>query len=303
MDIEKLKKSFEGRGFTFRYFETGAEAADYLTEQLAGKTVGIGGSKTVEAIGLYEKLQGKAADVAWHWKTEPNEARARAAKAQIYVSSANGIAETGEIINIDGAGNRVASNLYGHEKVYIVAGVNKVCPDVEKAFWRARNVAAPLNARRFGKDTPCVKGELKCYDCRSPERICRGVSMLMEPMMGMPIEVVIINEELGYGFLEGRHGREKGACSNIGPRGARGAAERLRLHLRPGVPHHRGLRRVYRLAPAAGGHRRGAELSRAQAGHQQAGHSARGARLAGLQRLRRREHPRRPRLRLQRRQE
>lgn len=157
MDIEKLKKSLEGRGFTFRYFETGAEAADYLTEQLAGKTVGIGGSKTVEAIGLYEKLQGKAADVAWHWKTEPNEARARAAKAQIYVSSANGIAETGEIINIDGAGNRVASNLYGHEKVYIVAGVNKVCPDVEKAFWRARNVAAPLTARRFGKDTPASR--------------------------------------------------------------------------------------------------------------------------------------------------
>lgn len=76
--------------------------------------------------------------------------------------------------------------------------MNKVCPDVEKAFWRARNVAAPLNARRFGKDTPCVKGELKCYDCRSADRICRGVSMLMEPMMGMPIEVVIINEELGY---------------------------------------------------------------------------------------------------------
>lgn len=198
MDIQKLKKNLEGRGFGFKYFETGAEAADYLASQMQDKTVGIGGSKTVEAIGLYEKLQGKAADVAWHWKTEPDEARARAAKAQIYVSSANGIAETGEIINIDGAGNRVASNLYGHEKVYIVAGVNKVCPDVEKAFWRARNVAAPLNARRFGKDTPCVKGELKCYDCRSPERICRGVSMLMEPMMGMPIDVVIINEELGY---------------------------------------------------------------------------------------------------------
>ena len=199
MDIEKLKKSLEGRGFTFRYFETGAEAADYLTEQLAGKTVGIGGSKTVEAIGLYEKLQGKAADVAWHWKTEPNEARARAAKAQIYVSSANGIAETGEIINIDGAGNRVASNLYGHEKVYIVAGVNKVCPDVEKAFWRARNVAAPLNARRFGKDTPCVKGELRCYDCRSPERICRALAVLWERPTGIGrAEVVLVNEPLGY---------------------------------------------------------------------------------------------------------
>ncbi len=198
MDIERLKKNLEGRGFTFKYFETGAEASDYLAEQMAGKTVGIGGSMTVETIGLYDKLLDKAADVAWHWKTEPNEAKERAAKAEVYVSSANGIAETGEIINIDGAGNRVASNLYGHGKVYIVAGVNKVCPDVESAFQRARNVAAPKNARRFGKNTPCVTGELRCYDCRSPERICRGVSMLMEPMMGMPVEVVIINEELGY---------------------------------------------------------------------------------------------------------
>ena len=198
MDIERLKKNLEGRGFTFKYFETGAEASDYLAEQMAGKTAGIGGSMTVETIGLYDKLLDKAADVAWHWKTEPNEAKERAAKAEVYVSSANGIAETGEIINIDGAGNRVASNLYGHGKVYIVAGVNKVCPDVESAFQRARNVAAPKNARRFGKNTPCVTGELRCYDCRSPERICRGVSMLMEPMMGMPIEVVIINEELGY---------------------------------------------------------------------------------------------------------
>ena len=198
MDIERLKKNLEGRGFTFKYFETGAEASDYLAEQMAGKMVGIGGSMTVETIGLYNKLLDKAADVAWHWKTEPNEAKERAAKAEVYVSSANGIAETGEIINIDGAGNRVASNLYGHGKVYIVAGVNKVCPDVESAFQRARNVAAPKNARRFGKNTPCVTGELRCYDCRSPERICRGVSMLMEPMMGMPVEVVIINEELGY---------------------------------------------------------------------------------------------------------
>ncbi len=198
MDIEKLKKNLEGRGFTFKYFETGAEAADYLAGRLEGKTVGIGGSKTVESIGLYEKLEGRAADTAWHWKTEPNEARARAAKAEAYVSSANGIAETGEIINIDGAGNRVASNLYGHKELYIVAGVNKVCPDFEQALWRARNVAAPLNARRFGKKTPCVTGELKCYDCRSPERICRGASVLMEPMMGTPAEVIIINEELGY---------------------------------------------------------------------------------------------------------
>lgn len=78
-------------------------------------------------------------------------------RPRVYVSSANGIAETGEIINIDGAGNRVASTLYGHEKVYIVAGVNKVCPDAEAAFHRARNVAAPLNAAVSARTRPASR--------------------------------------------------------------------------------------------------------------------------------------------------
>lgn len=197
MDIEKLKKNLEGHGFVFRYFETGAEAADYLAERTAGKSVGIGGSKTADQIGLYEKLSEKS-EVFWHWKQEPDGARAKAATADCYISSANGVAETGEIVNIDGGGNRVASTLYGHKELYIVAGVNKIEPDYESAYKRARNVAAPLNARRFGKNTPCVTGELRCYDCRSPERICRGVSVLLEPMMGVHTEVIIIGEELGF---------------------------------------------------------------------------------------------------------
>lgn len=198
MDISKLEKSVTGRGMGFKFFQTGAEAADYLAGELSGTSVGIGGSKTVEAIGLYEKLEDRA-EVYWHWKQEPNEARAKAAHTEAYVSSANGISETGEIVNIDGAGNRVASILYGHSRVYIVAGVNKIMPDLDSAIFRARNTAAPLNARRFGTNTPCGKGELKCWDCRSPERICRGMEITMAPMMGMEkLEVIIINEELGY---------------------------------------------------------------------------------------------------------
>lgn len=199
MDIEKLKKSAEGRGFSFRYFATSAEAADYLTNELAGISVGIGGSMTVKDMGLYDRLTEVCPDVVWHWKQEADAARARAAHTEAYISSANGIAETGEIVNIDGMGNRVASNLYGHRRLYIVAGVNKIEPTLEKAIWRARNVAGPMRARSFGVDTPCVKGELRCYDCRSAARICRGMSILMCPMMGMEkTELVIIGEELGY---------------------------------------------------------------------------------------------------------
>lgn len=198
MDITRLEKNACERGFSFRYFESGADAADYLAEELSGTTVGIGGSKTVESIGLAEKLEGRS-EVFWHWRQSPNEARAKAAVAEAYVASANGISETGEIVNIDGAGNRVASLLFGHKRIYVVAGINKIRPDLESAIHRARNIAAPLNARRFGVDTPCCKGELKCWDCKSPKRICRGMEIIMGPMMGVKkFEIVIIGEELGY---------------------------------------------------------------------------------------------------------
>ena len=115
-----------------------------------------------------------------------------------YVCSANAIAETGEIVNIDGMGNRLAGTMFGHKSVYIVAGVNKVCPDLDAAIYRARNVAGPLRARSMGKKTPCATGELKCWDCRSPERVCRAMTILMYKMMGMEkCELILVDEELG----------------------------------------------------------------------------------------------------------
>ena len=199
MDVEKLKKSMNGRGWDFTYFETGAEAAEYLTGELAGLTVGIGGCGTADALGLYDKLKAVCPDVAWHWKEEDmDDARERAMRCDAYLCSANAIAETGEIVNIDGMGNRLAGTMFGHKRVYIVAGVNKVCPDLDSAIFRARNVAAPLRARSMGKKPPCATGELKCWDCRSPDRVCRAMTILMYRMMGMEkCELVLINEELG----------------------------------------------------------------------------------------------------------
>ena len=200
MDVEKLKRSVEGRGWSFKHFATGEEAANYLAGELEGVSVGIGGSGTVDAIGLYDKLTGKCPDVVWHWKEDDQDgARVRAMNTDAYISGANAIAETGEIVNIDGKGNRVASTLYGHKRLYIVAGKNKVQPTLEDAIYRARNVAAPLRARSFNVDTPCVKSkELKCYDCRSPQRVCCGMSILMYRMMGMEkSELILIDEDLG----------------------------------------------------------------------------------------------------------
>ena len=123
----------------------------------------------------------------------------RAMTTDAYVCSANAIAETGEIVNIDGMGNRMAATTFGHKRLYIVAGKNKVCPDLESAIHRARNVAAPLRARSMGMNTPCTRSEeLKCYDCSAAERVCCAMTILMHKMMGMDkCELILIDQDLG----------------------------------------------------------------------------------------------------------
>ena len=192
-----VKTSLEARGYTVRVLSTGKEAADYLDAAVDGTSVGFGGSATLDALGLYERL-GTHNQVVWHWRREDKDAaRREAMTAGVYLTSVNALAETGELVNIDGAGNRVAATLFGHEKVYFVIGRNKLVPTYDEAVWRARNVAAPQRARQLGKKTPCAVKCDRCYDCKSPERVCRGLVTLWGPMMGMAAEVLLVDEDLG----------------------------------------------------------------------------------------------------------
>lgn len=199
MNLDKLQSNLTRRGFTCRYFATAQEAADYLTDAIRGKTVGIGGSITVEQMGLYDRLS-EHNDVSWHWRAPFPEAMEKSARAQVYLSSVNGLAETGEIINIDGVGNRIAATLYGRETVYFLVGKNKIAENYDKALYRARNIAAPLNARRLNRQTPCaLKDDMKCYDCKSPDRICNGLTVLWHALSGVQeTQVILIDEDLGY---------------------------------------------------------------------------------------------------------
>lgn len=200
MDFTKTRKALESKGFTVSAFESAAEAAEYLNAKIDGTTVGFGGSVTLKQLGMFEQLSAHNT-VYSHWNVpsgmNPGEVLAKAMGTECYVCSANGISETGEIVNIDGTGNRVASSIFGHKRVFIVAGKNKIAADFEGAMWRARNIAAPLNAKRLKKNTPCaVDG--KCHDCNSPDCICSVISILRRPTGGTKAEVVLINEELGY---------------------------------------------------------------------------------------------------------
>jgi len=195
-DFKKVQANLEARGYTVRTFATAAEAADYLDGVIDGKTVGFGGSATLDALGIYDRLESHNT-VIWHWKQPADEARKAAMQTQVYLTSANALAETGEIVNIDGTGNRVSATLFGHEKVIFVIGRNKLAATYEMAVDRARNVAAPQRARQLGKKTPCAVKLDRCYDCKSPERICRGMVTLWGPMLGMEGEVLLVDEDLG----------------------------------------------------------------------------------------------------------
>ena len=160
--------------------------------------MGFGGSVTLDQIGLYDRLSAHN-NVIWHWKTEDKlAARYQAMTTDMYITSVNGLAETGELINIDGIGNRVAATLFGHKKVWFVVGRNKLAPTYDEALWRARNIAAPKNAQKLHKKTPCAIKADRCYDCKSPDRICRGLAVLWEAVTSMEMEVVLIDEELGF---------------------------------------------------------------------------------------------------------
>ena len=197
-DLEKTRKNLENRGFRAHVFATGAEAADYLAQTLHNTCIGIGGSVTIDEIGVYDRLSADN-DVIWRWKKPTPDSRERGAAAETFLCSANGVSETGEIVNIDGYGNRVAPTIYGPQRVFLVVGKNKIAPDLNGAIDRARNIAAPLNARRLNRHTPCAVGEPRCHDCRSPEKICGVMTVLfMPPTSIKEFHVLLVNEDLGY---------------------------------------------------------------------------------------------------------
>lgn len=201
MDFSQLKNNLQNRGFEVSCFATKELATEYLNASIDGKTVGFGGSVTLEQMGVLPLLD-KHNKVLFRFDNPDGKTPAQVMKqsltADVFLTSANAVSLSGEIVNIDGNCNRVAGKLYGHEKVYIVIGRNKIAPDFEKAMWRARNVAAPKNAQRLHKNTPCaVKGD-RCYDCSNPERIYKALVVLWKKPTNCPYEIVVVDEDLGY---------------------------------------------------------------------------------------------------------
>lgn len=202
MNTEELVKNFERNNYKVRVFKTGAQAAEYLDGLIDNKIVGFGDSVSLSQIGLYELLSSHNTVYDPSQAGNDNDLFLELAKkcltTEVFVTSVNAFSFTGEMVNIDGTGNRVAASLFGHEKVIFVIGMNKLEPTLERAITRARSIAAPLNAKRLGLRTPCaVKG--KCFDCSSPDRICNAITVYCKKMNDLDsAEIIFVEEELGF---------------------------------------------------------------------------------------------------------
>lgn len=202
MDIQATIKALEKNRYTVSFFSSSKEATDYLNEHLDQRIIGFGDSDTMAHMKLYETLSAHNTVYDPQQSKDNDEFLEIAAKClttEIYLTSVNAIAQTGEMVNIDGTGNRIAGSLFGHQKVYFILGTNKIEPDLERAVWRTRNIAAPKNAKRFQLATPCaIKGD-HCYDCSSPDRICNALTIHLKKMNDVDdVEIILIDEELGF---------------------------------------------------------------------------------------------------------
>ncbi len=203
---ERVKKTIEklvAHEFNAIYVKTKEEAIEEIWKHIVPNAkVGVGGSITIRELGILDQLKAKGNIIYDHWtpglsKEESFQIRKDQITSNLFLSSVNAITMNGELVNIDGAGNRVNGTIFGPGKVIVVAGYNKIVEDVQEAIKRTKNVAAPMNAKRGNLDVPCAKLG-RCVDCNSPNRICRVVVIHERKPMLTNILIILVGEELGY---------------------------------------------------------------------------------------------------------
>ena len=204
--VSRLRLELQRRGIDLVYCANAAAALEYLLSRIpAGATVMNGGSHTLEQIGLPAAL----AAGPYKWLRPPikaindagerTRARRQAGTADYFLGGINAITESGEILNADGSGTRVAAYAYGAGKLFLVCGINKIVPDLAGAFERLRNEAAVQECRRLGANTPCAAtGQCDNEACRGPGRQCGKVLIIENEKISGRICVVMIGASLGY---------------------------------------------------------------------------------------------------------
>ena len=196
---QKVIKGLESRNMKGFYAHSKGEALQIALGLIPdGSSVTMGGSVSAREIGLVDTLKvGNYSSIDRDLANDKRAAALAAYDVDVFLASCNAMTEDGILVNIDGNANRVSAIAYGPRKVIFIVGMNKVCKDVDSAMKRARNVAAPINAQRFGLDTPCSKTG-SCMDCKSPDTICCQFLTTRYSRHENRIFVILVNDNLGY---------------------------------------------------------------------------------------------------------
>ena len=198
---ESVVKALNARHFEACYCPDIQSAAEKLLSLIPETdTVAWGGSQTLAEIGAQDKLRARGQvliDRDTAKSPVERDALMRAAlTADTFLMSSNAITEDGQLVNMDGNGNRVAALIYGPRQVIVVAGLNKVAKDLDAAIARVRGTAAPTNAQRFPINTPCkITGT--CADCKSPDCICANMVVTRVCKPHKKVKVILVGENLG----------------------------------------------------------------------------------------------------------
>ncbi|MBO5986133.1 MAG: lactate utilization protein [Lachnospiraceae bacterium] len=196
---QKVIKGLESRNMSGYYAATKEEALQKALELIPkGSSITMGGCMSANEIGRVDVV--KTAEYRFidrYAAADRAAAERESYSADVYLASANAMTEDGVLVNIDGNSNRVSAIAYGPKKVIFIVGMNKVCDDVDGAMKRARNVAAPINAQRFGLATPCAKTG-SCMNCKSPDTICCQFLITRYSKHPGRIHVILVNDNLGF---------------------------------------------------------------------------------------------------------
>lgn len=198
----RIVKALESRNMEAYYVKTKEQALEKALELIPeGSTVSWGGSVSAQEIGLIDAVRGGNYTALDRKSAETREGQQeimhQALSCDVYLGSVNGLSEDGILVNIDGNANRVAAYSYGPKTVLLIVGMNKVVKTETEAMGRARNEAAPINAQKFGLQTPCVKNGT-CADCKSPDCICCQILITRYSREPKRIKVILVDEALGF---------------------------------------------------------------------------------------------------------
>jgi L-lactate utilization protein LutB len=201
--VEKTLSSLKKNGFKTKEVDNREEALRWLLSTISPDIeVGVGGSVTLREIGVVKALEERGNLVYQHWRKglssqEREEIRKKQLTSDVFLTSSNAVTEDGELVNVDGGGNRVAAMIYGPGQVIVVVGINKITGDLEEALNRVMNVAAPMNCKRLGRKTPCAKTG-RCEDCDVPDRICNITTIMERSPSITEVIVLVVREPLGF---------------------------------------------------------------------------------------------------------